>query len=190
MKNCLVVDDSRVIRKVACRILEELSFATEEAEDGAAALASLPPSDARRDPARLEHAENERHRVSSRASRRKPGQAIRWSCSARPRTTGPHHRSDERGRRRIHHEAVRPRDHRGEARPKWAWCRGKRSNESQGFRLSRGHASRAIRLAADAGEGASGRKPSDAGHAPFRVQGGGRFAARTAPRSRSAGSAR
>ena len=39
MKNCLVIDDSRVIRKVACRILEDLSFATEEAEDGAAALA-------------------------------------------------------------------------------------------------------------------------------------------------------
>ncbi|MBU6299391.1 MAG: response regulator [Alphaproteobacteria bacterium] len=38
MKHCLVVDDSRVIRKVACRILEELSFATEEAEDGEAAL--------------------------------------------------------------------------------------------------------------------------------------------------------
>ena len=38
MKHCLVVDDSRVIRKVACRILESLQFATEEAEDGAAAL--------------------------------------------------------------------------------------------------------------------------------------------------------
>ena len=38
MKHCLVVDDSRVIRKVACRILETLQFATEEAEDGAAAL--------------------------------------------------------------------------------------------------------------------------------------------------------
>jgi two-component system, chemotaxis family, chemotaxis protein CheY len=38
MKHCLVVDDSRVIRKVACRILEDLSFVTEEAEDGAAAL--------------------------------------------------------------------------------------------------------------------------------------------------------
>jgi two-component system, chemotaxis family, chemotaxis protein CheY len=38
MKTCLVVDDSRVIRKVACRILTDLSFATEEAENGAAAL--------------------------------------------------------------------------------------------------------------------------------------------------------
>ena len=40
MKNCLVVDDSRVIRKVACRILEDLHFSTAEAEDGIAALQS------------------------------------------------------------------------------------------------------------------------------------------------------
>ena len=38
MKHCLVVDDSRVIRKVACRILEGMHFQTEEAEDGASAL--------------------------------------------------------------------------------------------------------------------------------------------------------
>ncbi|HEY0281663.1 MAG TPA: response regulator [Rhizomicrobium sp.] len=38
MKTCLVVDDSRVIRKVACRILAALSFETEEAADGASAL--------------------------------------------------------------------------------------------------------------------------------------------------------
>jgi len=31
---CLVVDDSRVVRKVARRILEELGFACDEAEDG------------------------------------------------------------------------------------------------------------------------------------------------------------
>lgn len=38
MKHCLVVDDSRVIRKVACRILKDLAFESEEAADGAAAL--------------------------------------------------------------------------------------------------------------------------------------------------------
>ena len=38
MKQCLIVDDSRVIRKVARRILEELKFNTHEAEDGALAL--------------------------------------------------------------------------------------------------------------------------------------------------------
>ena len=38
MKSCLVVDDSKVIRKVARRILEELSFNIEEAVDGQDAL--------------------------------------------------------------------------------------------------------------------------------------------------------
>jgi two-component system chemotaxis response regulator CheY len=39
VKSCLVVDDSRVIRKVARRILEDLGFETAEAGDGAEALA-------------------------------------------------------------------------------------------------------------------------------------------------------
>lgn len=34
MPSCLVVDDSRVVRKVARRIVEELGFACDEAEDG------------------------------------------------------------------------------------------------------------------------------------------------------------
>ena len=38
MKSCLVVDDSRVIRMVARKILEELNFDVEEAEDGKVAL--------------------------------------------------------------------------------------------------------------------------------------------------------
>ena len=38
MKHCLVVDDSAVIRKVARRILEGLSFRITEAEDGEQAL--------------------------------------------------------------------------------------------------------------------------------------------------------
>lgn len=38
MKNCLVVDDSRVIRTVARRILEELDFGVREAADGKEAL--------------------------------------------------------------------------------------------------------------------------------------------------------
>lgn len=38
MKHCLVVDDSRVIRKVACRILEQLKFVAEEADNGHMAL--------------------------------------------------------------------------------------------------------------------------------------------------------
>jgi two-component system, chemotaxis family, chemotaxis protein CheY len=39
LKTCLVVDDSRVIRKVARRILEELDFDVVEAADGVEALA-------------------------------------------------------------------------------------------------------------------------------------------------------
>ena len=38
MKNCLVVDDSRVIRKVSRHILESLSFVVFEAENGKIAL--------------------------------------------------------------------------------------------------------------------------------------------------------
>ncbi|KAF0179139.1 MAG: response regulator [Hyphomonadaceae bacterium] len=40
MKTCLVVDDSRVIRKVARRILEDLAFHVDEAADGLEALAA------------------------------------------------------------------------------------------------------------------------------------------------------
>ena len=38
MKSCLVVDDSKVIRLVARRILEALNFAVEEAADGRQAM--------------------------------------------------------------------------------------------------------------------------------------------------------
>ncbi len=38
MKSCLIVDDSKVIRMVARRILEELNFEIEEAVDGQDAL--------------------------------------------------------------------------------------------------------------------------------------------------------
>lgn len=34
MKTCLIVDDSRVVRKVARRIVEGFNFTCEEAEDG------------------------------------------------------------------------------------------------------------------------------------------------------------
>ena len=40
MKRCLIVDDSRVVRKVARRIVEDLRFEAEEAADGAQALDS------------------------------------------------------------------------------------------------------------------------------------------------------
>jgi two-component system chemotaxis response regulator CheY len=39
-RTCLVVDDSRVVRKVARRILENNGFGVQEAEDGAHALSA------------------------------------------------------------------------------------------------------------------------------------------------------
>jgi two-component system chemotaxis response regulator CheY len=39
MKTCLVIDDSEVVRKVACQIFENLQFETSEAESGQEALA-------------------------------------------------------------------------------------------------------------------------------------------------------
>jgi two-component system, chemotaxis family, chemotaxis protein CheY len=39
MKTCLIVDDSRVVRKVAGRIVANMKFRVEEAVDGAEALA-------------------------------------------------------------------------------------------------------------------------------------------------------
>lgn len=38
MKSCLIVDDSKVVRMVARKILEGLNFAIDEAEDGQKAL--------------------------------------------------------------------------------------------------------------------------------------------------------
>ena len=43
MKTCLVVDDSKVIRKVARHILETLDFAVSEAVDGRDACMATPP---------------------------------------------------------------------------------------------------------------------------------------------------
>jgi two-component system chemotaxis response regulator CheY len=41
MKSCLIVDDSKVIRKVARHILETLNFTVDEAEDGRDALTRI-----------------------------------------------------------------------------------------------------------------------------------------------------
>ncbi|MEQ9447694.1 MAG: response regulator, partial [Rhodospirillaceae bacterium] len=41
MKRCLIVDDSRVIRRVAAKIVQDLGFETEEADNGEKALKAL-----------------------------------------------------------------------------------------------------------------------------------------------------
>src|ERR1700741_615101 len=38
MKRCLIIDDSRVIRRVAAKIVQDLGFSVEEAENGKKAL--------------------------------------------------------------------------------------------------------------------------------------------------------
>ena len=40
MKSCLIVDDSKVVRIMARRIVEDMNFVVEEAEDGQVALDS------------------------------------------------------------------------------------------------------------------------------------------------------
>ena len=44
MKTCLIVDDSRVIRKVSRHILETLGFRVDEAEDGQQGLERCEPA--------------------------------------------------------------------------------------------------------------------------------------------------
>lgn len=44
MKSCLIVDDSRVVRKVASRIVHDLGFECREAEDGQKACESCEKS--------------------------------------------------------------------------------------------------------------------------------------------------
>lgn len=44
MKSCLIVDDSRVVRKVASRIVHDLGFECREAEDGQKACESCEAS--------------------------------------------------------------------------------------------------------------------------------------------------
>jgi len=38
MKQCLIVDDSKIFRKIVRKIMEELDFSADEAEDGVSAL--------------------------------------------------------------------------------------------------------------------------------------------------------
>ena len=106
MKHCLIVDDSRVIRKVARKILEDLQFTIDEAEEGGAALElcrrSMP------DAVLLDgHMPNMSGIEFLRALRREMGGAkpvvVLLHHRKRHRL---HHRSDRRGRQRICPEAV------------------------------------------------------------------------------------
>ena len=76
VRTCLVVDDSRVVRKVARRILEAHGFTVAEAGDGQQALDACHTRDAGLRAARLEHAGDERAGIPQAAARRvRAGQA-------------------------------------------------------------------------------------------------------------------
>ena len=102
MKHCMIVDDSRVIRRVASRILEDLSFETSEAESGQMALEAC------------------RHRMPDviLLDSNMPSMSyLEFLRTLRRQANGAHpvvvvwayQRCLGCGRQRIHHEAVRSR---------------------------------------------------------------------------------
>ena len=114
MKHCLVVDDSAVIRKVAKRILEELRFTASEAENGREALdqcrVSMP------DAVLLDWNMPVMDGIAflvGAAQGAGRGGAEGDLLHHRERRRAYHPR-DQRRRQRIHHEALRPRDHRSQ----------------------------------------------------------------------------
>ena len=114
MKTCLVVDDSSVIRKVARRILEGLEFQIVEAEDGEQALgaasAQLP------DAILLDWNMPKMDGYEFlKALRRLPGGDGPKVVFCTTENDVAHiARALQRRRQRIHHEAVRQGDRRGE----------------------------------------------------------------------------
>ncbi len=114
MKHCLVVDDSAVIRKVARRILEEMSFTASEAENGRDALdqcrMSMP--DAVLLDWNMPVMDGIAFLVALRKEqRRQSAQGDFLHDGKRRRAHHPRHHG---GGQRIHHEALRPRHHRSQ----------------------------------------------------------------------------
>ena len=114
MKTCLVVDDSSVIRKVARRILEGLDFQIVEAEDGEQALDAcqqqlpdavlldwnMPKMDGYEFLRALAPAAGRRSSEGGVLHHRERRRAYRARAAC--------------GRQRVHHEAVRQGDRRGQ----------------------------------------------------------------------------
>ncbi len=113
MKRCLVVDDSKVVRMVARKILESLNFQIEEAENGQAAMDIC--KRAMPDAILLDWNMPVMNGMDFlKGLRRMDGskQPVVVFCTTENdlKIFG----SDHRRRRRIHHEALRQRDHRVE----------------------------------------------------------------------------
>ena len=86
VKTCLVVDDSRVIRKVARRILEDLGFETAEAADGVEAMAWCRTTMPEAILLDWNMPVMERAGIPKAAAPRPRRRTGRWCCSAPPRT--------------------------------------------------------------------------------------------------------
>ena len=115
MRSCLVVDDSKVIRKVARHILETLNFSVDEAEDGREALTAARracPTSILLDWNMPVMSGMEFLRALRQTELRSPAQGRLLHHRERRR---PYPRRDRRRRRRICDEAVRPRDARKQA---------------------------------------------------------------------------
>ena len=75
-RTCLIVDDSRIIRKVARRIVEGLGFEVDEAADGSEALAFCERLFARRDPVLAQHFREAQRTARDRSSMLDVGDAM------------------------------------------------------------------------------------------------------------------
>ena len=110
--DCLVVDDSRVVRKAARRVLEGLGFAVREAEDGAKALEAC--RDAVPDFVLLDWNMPVMDGIAFLLAPRKEqgGKALVILCTTEnDASTSPAGYGRRQG---IHDEALRPRHHRGQ----------------------------------------------------------------------------
>ena len=117
MKSCLIVDDSKVVRMVARKIIEGLNFAIEEADNGQTAMDQCQ----KRMPdailldwnmpvmSGIDFLRN----LRADAGRTDPGRRVLHHRERHPAHSG----GDQRRRQRIHHEALRQRDHRVEVQP-------------------------------------------------------------------------
>ena len=106
MKSCLVVDDSKVIRMVARRILEGLDFEITEAVDGKEALETC--TVAMPDAVLLDwHMPIMNGIEFLRELRKTAGGDAPVDFLYHRKRHGPHPRSNRSGRQRVHYEAFR-----------------------------------------------------------------------------------
>jgi len=109
-RTCLIVDDSKIVRKVMRKIIEPMGFNILEAEDGQQALDAFKEGGI--ELVMLDHAGHERDRLPPRPSPRAGRGTPHGRLLHDRKRHEPHRRGDALGRQRIHHEALRLRDYR------------------------------------------------------------------------------